>query len=50
MDKFTGEIVGDIHVTVCTTPDDDKFFFIQSNNDDVLPICDIIEDTLKLYF
>lgn len=49
-DKIIGEKIGvvSVHIykeTITNTP----IFYIKSENDDVLPISDIIEDTLKLY-
>lgn len=49
MDTLTAEIIGDISITVCKTSDGDKFFQIEADNEKVLPILDIIEDTLIKY-
>ena len=49
MKKITGELIGGIHVTVYKTPDGKRFFYLQADNKDVLPIVDILEDTLYWY-
>ena len=49
MDSITGKIIGDIKVRVYKTPDGKKFFYIIADNEYVLPILDIIEDTLYKY-
>ena len=46
---ITGKSVGDIHVSVYKTSDGKIFFYINADNIEVLPILDIIEDTLKQY-
>lgn len=49
MDSINGEVIGEIKVTVCKTPDGNKFFKLQANTDDVLPVLYTLEDTLYLY-
>ncbi len=49
MDNITGKNIGDIQVKVYKTPEGKKFFYIVADNEDVLPILDIIEDTLYKY-
>lgn len=49
LNTIAGEIVGDIHIVVCKTPDGDNFFHIQADNENVSSILDIIEDTLVKY-
>lgn len=49
MNTIIGKIVGDISITVCETPDGNKFFNLTASNQDILPILDIIEDTLNIY-
>ena len=49
MDSLTTEIIGDIHITVCKTSEDDKLFFVHASNDDISPVRDVIEDTLNKY-
>jgi len=49
MTPITGKIVGDIHVTVYKTPDGKKFFYLKADNEDLLPVVDVIEDTLYSY-
>ena len=41
--------IGTVTVSVYKTEHDNTHFEIQSNNDDVLPVQYVIEDTLKLY-
>ena len=49
MDSINGKVIGEIKVTVCKTPDGNKFFKLQANTDDVLPVLYTLEDTLYLY-
>ena len=49
MEAVTGEVVGDIHVTVCKTPEGYTFFQLQADDENVLPVLDVIEDTLINY-
>lgn len=49
MECIEGEIIGDIHIAVCKTPDGYSFFKLQANNENLSPILDIIEDTLIKY-
>ncbi len=41
--------VGTIQVSVYETVDKDKFFGLQANTEDVLPILYVLEEILKLY-
>ena len=48
--KLVGEKVGIVSVHIYKeTTTNSPIFYIKSENEDVLPISDIIEDTLKLY-
>ena len=48
--KIIGKEVGVVSVHVYKeTTTNASFFYIKSENEDVLPISNIIEDTLKLY-
>ena len=49
VNKIIGEVIGDIHITVCKTSEGNSFFKLQTDNDDLLPVLDVIEDTLNLY-
>lgn len=49
MKSVSGKIIGDIHISVCQTPDGDKFFDLEATNEDILPILDTIEDVLTMY-
>lgn len=40
---------GTITVSVFTTEDNSKVFELKTDNEDVLPVLYVIEDTLKLY-
>lgn len=42
-------LIGNINISVFRTDDNITSFSIKTDNDDVLNVCDIIEDTLKLY-
>lgn len=46
---LSGTIIGNIHINVCKTPDGDIFFYINAENEEVLPVLHIIEDTLQKY-
>ena len=41
--------VGEIKITVYKTEDNYSFFYINPDCEKLLPIVDILEDTLKLY-
>ena len=47
--KVQGKEVGNIEIIVYKTEEGYPFFYIQPNNESLLPIVDILEDTLKLY-
>lgn len=49
MDALKGEVIGDIHITVCKTSDGDNFFEVHADNNEVIPVLEIIEDTLIKY-
>jgi len=49
MNSVSGEIVGNIHVTVCKTPEGDNFFQLQADTENVLPVLDAIENILINY-
>ena len=46
MNTVSGEIVGDIHIVVCKSSEGYNFFHLQADNENVLPILDVIENTL----
>lgn len=46
---IAGEVIGGIYITVIKTPDGNRFFHLQADNDDVLPVLDVIENTLIIY-
>lgn len=49
-DKIIGEKIGVVSVHIYKEPTTNTpFFYIKSENEDVLPISNIIEDSLKLY-
>ena len=41
--------IGEIKITVYKNEDGYSFFYIKPNDETLLPIVDILEDTLKLY-
>ena len=41
--------VGNIEITVYKTKEGCPFFYIKPDDESLLPIVDILEDTLKLY-
>lgn len=49
MEELIGKIIGNIDIVVYETEDNEKFFRIYTDNEDILPIIDIIEEYLKLY-
>lgn len=46
---INGKMVGDVHVSVYETLDGQKLFYLEADNEDVLPVADVIEDTLVMY-
>ena len=49
-DKIIGEKIGVVSVHIYKEPTTNTpFFYIKSENEDELPISNIIEDSLKLY-
>lgn len=49
MKTIVGEVIGNISITVCQTPEGNKFFQLKANNENVLPVLYTIEDTLSIY-
>ncbi|MCI8519554.1 MAG: hypothetical protein HFJ51_05785 [Clostridia bacterium] len=49
METFVGEVIGNIHIIVYQLDNELKVFDIQSEDEKVLPIIDVIEDTLAKY-
>lgn len=49
LDFITAKIIGDICITVCQTPEGYNFFHLEADNENVLPVLDVIEDTLIMY-
>lgn len=49
MEILKGTAIGKIDVTVYETPTGEKLFQLNFNNEDVLPIVDILEDVLDMY-
>lgn len=46
MESIAGEIVGNIHITICQTPEGDNFYNLQTDNEETLPFLDVIENAL----
>lgn len=49
MNTLGGIAIGKVCVTVYQTSDGKRFFYLKADNEDVLPIVDILEDTLFKY-
>lgn len=49
METFVGEAIGNIHIIVYEFENKLKVFDIQSEDEKILPIVDVIEDTLAKY-
>lgn len=49
MDTLTGKIIGNINIVVYETPEGYKLFNLQTDNEDISPVLDVIEDTLINY-
>ena len=49
LDIVAGEVAGNIYITVYKTTDGNILFSLQIDNDNVLPVLDVIEDTLVMY-
>ena len=47
--QIKGKEVGNIEITVYKTEDGYPLFYIRPDDESLLPIVDILEDTLKLY-
>ena len=46
MDSIPSYIIGDIQITIYQTSEGYYFFQIKANNENVLPVLDVIEDVL----
>ncbi len=49
MDTIKGRAVGYVNVVVYETNNGEKLFQVITNNDDISPVADVIEDTLNKY-
>ncbi len=49
MNHITGDIIGDIHVTVCKSAEGKEFFYLQADNKNLLPVLDFLETQLNNY-
>lgn len=49
METFVGEVIGNIHIIVYEIENELKVFNIHSDDEKILPIVDVIEDTLAKY-
>lgn len=47
--KVIAKIIGDVHISICETPEGGKFFYIDGTNKNVLPIINYIESSLEQY-
>ena len=43
---LSGNVVGDIHITVYETIDNKQFFYLKADNKNVLPVLDFIDKNL----
>ena len=48
-DGIIAQKCGTVTINIYRTENNSTLFYIESSNKNVLNICDIIEDTLKLY-
>ena len=49
MEVAAAEMIGTINIVVYKTSSGDSFFKLQSDDEDLLPLLDIIENTLVKY-
>ncbi len=49
MDTFIVEMIGEININVYENQEGIKLFELQTNNEDILPVLDVIEETLIKY-
>lgn len=49
LNNTVGKIVGSIKITICETIDGMNFFHVQGNTEKILPVLDVVEDTLFMY-
>ncbi|MCI8397388.1 MAG: hypothetical protein HFJ52_07235 [Clostridia bacterium] len=49
LDTIKGRAVGYVNVVVYETNNGEKLFQVITNNDDISPVADVIEDTLNKY-
>ncbi len=49
MDTIAGKIIGNINIIVYETPEGYKFFKLNTDNENISPVLDVIEDTLINY-
>lgn len=43
------EVIGSVHITVYENAYGDNFFYVETDDKELLPLVDIIEDTLTKY-
>lgn len=46
---ISGKIIGDVHVSVCVSPEGKTFFYLNADNNDVIPVLDFIKNNLDNY-
>ena len=46
MNLLSGKSIGDIHITVYKTPDNKQFFYLKADNENLLPILDLLNNSL----
>lgn len=47
MDTLSANPIGDIHITVYETTNKKQFFYLKSDNENLLPILDFLDNSLS---
>ena len=47
MDSIIANFVGDIHVAIYETSDNEQLFYLKSQNENLIPVLDYLQDTLN---
>ena len=46
MNFLSGNVVGDIHITVFKTDDNKPFFYLEAENKNLIPVLDFLDNSL----
>lgn len=46
---ITGKMVGDVHISVYETPEGKNLFYLEADNNNVLPVLNYVENILSEY-